>query len=73
MVLTAGSNGSDSSTSNSTISLAVAYTPVDSATSIVVIVTGVQLQRPSGNPTISTFSSPNKIDLMTTPIGNAAA
>lgn len=70
--LLAGCGGSSGS-STATMSLGVADTPVDTATSVMVAFTGVQLQGASGPATTFTFSSPKQIDLMTTQSGNAAS
>lgn len=65
-----GCGGSLSTTG--TMSLSVADTPVDSATSVVVTFTGVQMQGATGSPTTFTFSSPKQIDLLTTQNGKSA-
>lgn len=72
--LMCGCNGSDSgsATSSARLSLGVADTPVDGATSVVVTFTGVQLQGDSGAPTEFDFATPKQVDLMTTSSGNAA-
>lgn len=69
----AGCNGASTSASTGAMSLAVADTPVDSATSVTVAFTGVELQGGSGPATTFTFSSPKQIDLMATQNGNAAS
>lgn len=72
-ILMAGCNGSSTSASSATMSLAVADTPVDSATSVMVTFTGVQLQGGSAAATTFTFPSPKRIDLIATQNGNAAS
>jgi hypothetical protein len=78
VLILAGCNGSDNTISGTagagsgTLSLAVADTPVDSATSVVVAFTGVQLQGPSGSPTEFDFTATKQIDLMATSQGNSA-
>lgn len=71
--LLTGCGGGGSGSATGTMSLSVADTPVDSATSVVVTFTGVQLQGGSGPATTFDFSSPKQIDLLTTQNGNAAA
>lgn len=70
---TAGCNGSGgASGSTGTLGLAVADTPVDNATKVTVAFTGVELQGSAGSTTTFNFSSPKKIDLMSTQNGNDA-
>ena len=71
-VMLTGCGGSGSATTG-TMSLSVADTPVDKASSVVVTFTGVQLHGVSGNDATFNFASPKQIDLMTTQNGNAAS
>lgn len=70
--LMAACYGTDTAGTSATMSLSVADTPVDSATSVVVAFTGVQLQGGSDGGKTFNFSSPKQIDLMTTQNGKAA-
>lgn len=72
-VLMAGCNGSSTSASTGTMSIAVADTPVHSATSVTVAFTGVQLQGGTGPVTTFIFSSTKQIDLVATQNGSAAS
>ncbi len=66
--------GGSSSPSSSTLNLGVTDGPVDSASSVVVSFTGVELQ-PSGGgtPVTFNFSSPQTIDLLNEQNGNEAS
>ncbi|MGD8378398.1 MAG: DUF4382 domain-containing protein [Gammaproteobacteria bacterium] len=69
VLLVAGCNGSGSSSAN--LTLKVADTPIDSATSVTVTFTGVQLMGPNGQQEFD-FTTPKQIDLIATQGGNAA-
>lgn len=53
-----------SSSPSSTLNLGITDGPVDSASSVVISFTGVELQPASGSPTIFNFSAPKAIDLL---------
>lgn len=60
-----GSGMSGMSSPANQMRLAVADAPLDGATHVVVVFTGVELLPDSGNPVTITFSQPKSIDLMT--------
>jgi hypothetical protein len=70
--LMTGCDWSSTSGTSGTLSLFAADTPVDSATSVLVTFTGVQLQGGSGGSKTFNFSPPRQIDLMATQNGNSA-
>ena len=66
--------GGSSSPSSSTMNLGITDSPVDSASSVVISFTGVELQPAGGGSAVTVnFSSPKTIDLMQYQNGNAAA
>lgn len=62
----------DSSSDSATMGLSVADTPVDGATKVTVVFTGVQLHGDSGATTQIDFATPKQIDLMAAQNGSAA-
>lgn len=65
--------GCNSSSDNATLSLGVADTPVDGATSVVVTFTGVQLQGSGGAALEYDFATPKQIDLLKQQGSNSAS
>ena len=59
------SSGMTAPMSQPQMKLSVSDAPVDGATHVVVVFTGVELTGNSGNPVTITFPSPMSIDLMT--------
>ncbi len=66
VLLSACSDGSDSSnnTSTGTLDLAIADAPVDNADNVVVEFSGVELKPANGEPIIITYDNPRQIDLL---------
>ncbi|HEX6550340.1 MAG TPA: DUF4382 domain-containing protein [Gammaproteobacteria bacterium] len=86
LLAVSGCNGSSNSIDNATLNLYVADTPVDNATHVNIVFTGVEVQGGYGNsgsmmgsgsgsagPIVFNFATPKNIDLMAQQGGNSAA
>jgi hypothetical protein len=62
--LVACNGGSSSDGSTGSLTLSVTDAPVDGATSVVVVFTGVELLREDDEPVVFTFEEPKQIDLL---------